>query len=190
MVEESYDVIVIGAGFGGSSCAGLLAKNGLRVLLVEKNRKAGGKATSLSKNGHTHTAWVVIGAPVEGNLYQKLLDELEVADLATLVVPGTQGSIYKTPEGKYTMLPESPPGVTEPNLIFDWLGIPEDQREPALQFFIEMTLMPPDKVKEFDGTSFDAWISSKQVPGPLYSFLVSLCCDGMFMVPSEMLDAA
>jgi len=111
MAAESYDVIVIGAGFGGSACAGLLAKDGLRVLLLEKNKQAGGKAMSLSKNGHTYTAWVVIGAPVEGNLYQKLLDELEVADLATLVVPGTQGSVYKTPEGEYTMLPESPPGA-------------------------------------------------------------------------------
>ena len=89
MAGESYDVIVIGAGFGGSACAGLLAKEGLRVLLVEKNKQAGGKAMSLSKNGHTYTAWVVIGAPVEGNLYQKLLDELEVTDLASLVVPGT-----------------------------------------------------------------------------------------------------
>jgi len=89
----SYDAIVIGAGFGGSSCAGLLARQGLEVLLVEKNAVAGGKALSLSKNGFTYTAWVVIGAPVEGNLYQVVLDELKVADLATLVVPGRQGRI-------------------------------------------------------------------------------------------------
>ena len=49
MAGESYDVIVIGAGFGGSSCAGLLAKSGLRVLLVEKNAQSGGKAMSLSQ---------------------------------------------------------------------------------------------------------------------------------------------
>ena len=78
MADKGYDVIVIGAGFGGSSCAGLLAKRGLQVLLVEKNSRAGGKAMSLSKNGFTHTAWVVIGAPVEGNLYEKILKELEV----------------------------------------------------------------------------------------------------------------
>ncbi len=78
MADRTYDVIVIGAGFGGSSCAGLLAKRGLDVLLVEKNKSAGGKAMSLSKNGFTHTAWVVIGAPVEGNYYEKILKELEV----------------------------------------------------------------------------------------------------------------
>ena len=97
MEDNSYDVIIIGAGFGGSSCAGLLAKRGLRVLLTDKNANAGGKAMSLSKNGFTYTAWVVIGAPVEGNLYQQVLDELEVADLATLAIPGSQGSFYKSP---------------------------------------------------------------------------------------------
>ncbi len=53
MAKDRYDVIVVGAGFGGSACAGLLARRGLDVLLVEKNARAGGKAMSLSKNGFT-----------------------------------------------------------------------------------------------------------------------------------------
>jgi phytoene dehydrogenase-like protein len=188
--RDSYDAIVIGAGFGGSSCAGLLAKRGLDVLLVEKNAQAGGKAMSLSKNGFTYTAWVVIGAPAEGNLYQVVLDELEVSDLARLVVTVTQGSIYKTTAGKYQMLPSMPPGQTDPNVIFEWLEIEEGQRAAALQFFAEMTLMQPDKVRELSGLTFEEWISGKEIPRSLYAFLVSLCCDGMFMVPVDSLDAA
>ena len=68
MEKIDFDAIVVGAGFGGSSCAGLLAKHGLNVLLVEKNNRAGGKAMTISKGGFTHTAWFVAGAPVEGNL--------------------------------------------------------------------------------------------------------------------------
>jgi phytoene dehydrogenase-like protein len=56
MAKGSYDVIVIGAGFGGSSCAALLAKRGLKVLLLVYNSKAGGKAIALSKKGFTYTA--------------------------------------------------------------------------------------------------------------------------------------
>ncbi len=52
-----YDAIILGAGFGGSACAGLLAKRGLKVLLLDKNAIAGGKAMSLSKNGFTFTAF-------------------------------------------------------------------------------------------------------------------------------------
>ncbi len=141
MAEQNYDVIVIGAGFGGSACAGLLAKKGLEVLLVEKNAVAGGKALSLSKNGFTHTAWPVIGAPVQDNLYQVLLDELDVADLATLVVPKSQGSIYRTPGNKFVRMPDAPSEQLDPNIIFDalpdidsfyreWLGRPlPDEKE-------------------------------------------------------------
>jgi len=190
MAEASYDAIVLGAGFGGSSCAGLLAKRGLKVLLVEKNAVAGGKAMSLSKNGFTYTAWVVIGAPVEGNLYQVVLDELGVADLATLVVPGGRGSIYKTPGGKYLPMPESSSEHLDPNVIFDWLDVDRERRGAALQFFAEMTLMPPEQVAQLSGRSFADWVKGAEIPRALYAFIVSLCCDGMFMVPVDTLDAA
>lgn len=190
MAEASYDAIVIGAGFGGSSCAGLLAKRGLKVLLTEKNNVAGGKAMSLAKNGFRYTAWVVIGAPVEGNLYQVVLDELGVADLAKLAVPSGAGSIYKTPAGKYVRMPEASSERLDPGIIFDWLEIPEESRGPALQFFADMTLMPPERVEELRGTSFADWVAGAGIPPALYAFIVGLCCDGMFMVPVDILDAA
>ncbi len=40
-MDKAYDVIVIGAGPGGSSCAEMLNKAGLRVALVEKNALGG-----------------------------------------------------------------------------------------------------------------------------------------------------
>lgn len=44
---DSWDVIVIGAGVGGLSAASLLAKEGLKVLLLEKEDRVGGRALSL-----------------------------------------------------------------------------------------------------------------------------------------------
>ncbi|RMD84005.1 MAG: NAD(P)/FAD-dependent oxidoreductase [Candidatus Dadabacteria bacterium] len=190
MSRERYDVIVIGAGLGGSACAGLLAKRGLDVLLLEKNRVAGGKAMSLAKNGFRFTAWVVIGAPVRDNYYQRVLDELGVADLAELVVPGTQGSIYRNPAGRYSMLPDMPVGETDPNVIFAWLEIPEHRRPAALEFFAELTFMPSEKIASLEGRSFASWLDQYDLPLSLRAFLTSLCCDGMFMVPSDRLDAA
>lgn len=191
MADKNYDVIVIGAGFGGSSCAGLLAKRGLEVLLVEKNDNAGGKAMSLSRHGFTHTAWVVIGAPVEGNYYERLLKELEVEDLAKLIIPGSQGSHYKTSTGKYERLPPMPDGQgMDPNRLFDWLEIEESEREGALKFFVELTLMPPEKLSTLHDTTFQQWISGYEIPRSLYAFVVSLCSDGMFMAPPDCLEAA
>lgn len=187
---DSYDVIVIGAGFGGSACAGLLAKRGLKVLLIEKNARAGGKAMSLTRKGFTYTAWVVIGAPVQGNLYQAVLEELGVADRATLVAPGRQGSLYRTRAGNYARLPDMPVGQTDPRVVFDWLEIPESERVSAMSFFAELTMMPRGRIDELHGVSFHDWIARYGVPRALYAFLVSLCCDGMFMVPADRLEAA
>jgi phytoene dehydrogenase-like protein len=190
MADENYDAIVIGAGFGGGTCAGLLAKKGLKVLLTEKNSVAGGKAMSLSKNGYTYTAWVVIGAPVQGNLYEVILDELGVSDQAKLVVPQNSGSIYKTPAGKFVAMPDAPSDSLDPSIIFEWLEIPLERRETALQFFAQLAVMPPEQVAEFRGTNLHDYFSQADIPKALYAFLVSLCCDGMFMVPVDSLDAA
>ena len=43
---SDYDVVVIGAGNGGLTSALTLAKNGLKVLLLEKHNIPGGCATS------------------------------------------------------------------------------------------------------------------------------------------------
>lgn len=46
-----YDVIVIGAGFGGLSCAAMLAKHGRKVLLLEKNPHIGGTSHIFHRSG-------------------------------------------------------------------------------------------------------------------------------------------
>ena len=47
--HDAFDAIVVGAGFGGSACAAVLAKEGLRVCLVDKNSLPGGKAMTVGK---------------------------------------------------------------------------------------------------------------------------------------------
>jgi len=44
-------VVVIGSGVGGSAIAALLAKNGLSVTVLERNRFVGGKVASVDKDG-------------------------------------------------------------------------------------------------------------------------------------------
>ena len=47
------NVVVIGAGFGGLAVAALLARQGMKVTVVEKNEMAGGKARVWEKDGFT-----------------------------------------------------------------------------------------------------------------------------------------
>ncbi|HEU0032571.1 MAG TPA: NAD(P)/FAD-dependent oxidoreductase [Kofleriaceae bacterium] len=50
--RADYDAIVIGSGVGGSVTAGLLARDGARVLVVEKNRELGGVLASYRRDGY------------------------------------------------------------------------------------------------------------------------------------------
>jgi phytoene dehydrogenase-like protein len=53
LAENEYDVAIVGAGIGGLSCGALLAKRGLKVLVVEQHYLAGGYCTSFPRKGHS-----------------------------------------------------------------------------------------------------------------------------------------
>ncbi len=48
----AYDVLIIGAGIGGLGCAAKLAKNGRRVLVLEKNNHIGGTSYVFRRKGY------------------------------------------------------------------------------------------------------------------------------------------
>jgi len=51
MMADTYDAIVIGAGMGGLSAAAFLARQGKKILVLEKHDKPGGYVTSFSRSG-------------------------------------------------------------------------------------------------------------------------------------------
>lgn len=50
-MDEHWDAIIIGAGLGGLTAAARLSRNGVRVLVLEKNRFAGGTAYVFNRGG-------------------------------------------------------------------------------------------------------------------------------------------
>jgi prolycopene isomerase len=74
-----FDIIIIGAGIGGLTCGALLAQRGLKVLVVEKNRKVGGCCTSFRRKGFTFDVSVQsMGECHRGGRIWKLLDRLDL----------------------------------------------------------------------------------------------------------------
>ncbi len=51
MTEQKYHSIVVGGGIAGLTCAAYLAREGRRVLLIEKNRECGGLVNTFTHNG-------------------------------------------------------------------------------------------------------------------------------------------
>ncbi len=80
-MREEYDVVIIGAGIGGLTCGSLLAKEGLKVLVVEQASKPGGYATSYKKNGFTFDSCVhFLGGCGRKGIIRKLITNLETEE--------------------------------------------------------------------------------------------------------------
>lgn len=58
MNEQNYHTIVVGAGMAGLTCATYLAKEGKKVLLIEKNKECGGLVSTFSRDGFQFEAGI------------------------------------------------------------------------------------------------------------------------------------
>lgn len=81
---EKYQVIVVGGGVAGLTAAAYLSKYGKKVLLLEKNEKAGGLVNSFSKNGFVFDGG--IRAFENSGILFPMLKELEI-DMKTIHNP-------------------------------------------------------------------------------------------------------
>jgi phytoene dehydrogenase-like protein len=79
--SNKYDIVVIGAGISGLVCGCYLAKSGMKVLIVEKNSKAGGYCTSVSVNGVQYNLGIVsMGNYSDKSRFKSIFEELGVSD--------------------------------------------------------------------------------------------------------------
>jgi len=85
-ISDKYDVVIVGAGIGGLVCGCYLVKNGLKVLIVEKNRNPGGYCASFKRGKYVFDAGIrgLVGGRDEGHL-GKVLNELNVKEKLKIV---------------------------------------------------------------------------------------------------------
>lgn len=87
-MNNQYDVIVIGAGIGGLTAAAILAKNGKRVLVLEKNSTPGGYMVCFQKGKFKFDAslHLINGCNKNGPTY-KILEKCGVTDKIQFLKP-------------------------------------------------------------------------------------------------------
>ncbi len=159
-------VIVIGTGIGGAGVAALLAKEGARVLVLERNNFSGGKAASFEREGFrydTGVHWVArgekgplgeISREVGGGLHFKVLEP----------------AIYVDVGGKRACLTQDMDDEAMLERAFDELGVLPENREGAKAFFTD--IMKPrtaEEIKELDSY-------------PLSDYLTQFTMDPQFFV--------
>ncbi|MBU1726572.1 MAG: NAD(P)-binding protein, partial [Candidatus Omnitrophica bacterium] len=73
-----YDAIIIGAGIGGLTTGNILAKNGMKVLILEKNSVPGGAVTTFYRNGYPIDICHSLCAIKQGAFLRKIFDYIGV----------------------------------------------------------------------------------------------------------------
>ena len=97
-MDTQYDVIVVGAGVGGATCAALLARRGIQTLLVDKNAIPGGKAITMAKQGFRYEFWPISGGPSLNSQFARVLKELQMEDRVALLMPQQAAALmYRRP---------------------------------------------------------------------------------------------
>lgn len=104
-MSENYDIIVIGAGCGGLSAALCAAKEGKKVLVIERGSKAGGLTASFTRGRFTFDTTLThlcgfTKDPGVGEL-RRIFDDYEISDKIDWVdIPEAFRLITKNRDGK------------------------------------------------------------------------------------------
>ena len=76
--DGPYDAIIVGAGIGGLACGALLAKEGLEVLVIDRQDRPGGYVTAYDRKGYSfEVPHLVGGFGPEGDL-TRIIDHLGI----------------------------------------------------------------------------------------------------------------
>jgi phytoene dehydrogenase-like protein len=174
-MADKYDAIVIGSGLGGSVCAALLAKAGMKTLLLEKNNKPGGKSMSISVKGFRGELWPTFGIPIEGGPFVEAFEQLGIADKLD-VRPGSFAMMYRRTGEDWTTKIDAPGvKVDDPSAnLFDSWGLDAGERVECIKVLAEIALLTPEQLDELDDISVKQWIEKRgDVPKPIQKFLAT-----------------
>ena len=175
-MPSKYDVIVIGAGPGGVTCAALLAKKGLSVLVLDKNQQVGGKQMTASIKGYKGELWPTGGLPVKGGSWFEAFKALGIESKFRVSVKDI-GMLYRRSGGQWqhTVTKMDPYVLPDPNLLFDQWGLNAKEREVALKLLAEIALMPSDKINALDDTTVREYMEQYgDVPRTVYGYFAFL----------------
>src|ERR1700689_801340 len=97
------DVVIIGAGHNGLTCAAYLATTGLRVKVVERRRVVGGAAvTEEFVPGFRNS----VAAYTVSLLNPKIIADLRLFDYGLQIVERRAQNFLPTPDGRYLLAAE------------------------------------------------------------------------------------
>ena len=189
-----YDVCVIGAGFGGAPVAALLARRGLRVALIEKTARAGGKTQTTERKGYRFEMFGAVGIPAYNSRFHELVDTLGIAARAPFVVPeGNAASIrYRNSRGEWKVS-YSPLVATgseqEMSALKETFGVTDRDLEALGAFYGEILTLADADIEALDDVGAYAWLERFNLATPLVS-QICMNLNTLFVVAVDRLPAS
>ncbi|MBX7159266.1 MAG: NAD(P)/FAD-dependent oxidoreductase [Acidimicrobiia bacterium] len=194
-MTDSYDVIVIGAGYGGATTAALCAKAGMKVLLLDKNNQAGGKAQTIHRRGYAYEMWPVLSLPASESRFHDLVAELGIEDEAGLIVPEGDKAIelkYLRSDGEWRSY-VGPSKQAEDPLALDRLeetfGVGPEDVEKMLAMMGQIFTLGEDDLDALDETGMLPWMRSFGVAEPVIAYM-SAMLNLIFVAPVDLIPAS
>lgn len=190
-----YDVIVIGAGYGGATAAALLARAGKRVALVDKSPRPGGKVQTTERLGYRMEAFGAVGIPALGSRFHELVDLLGVADRLEFVFP--EGSnvaqmIYKPQDGEWRRMFTGLRAESSPDhavLLKQTLGLSDDDLAALGAVYASAFSVSDAELNALDDVSFSDWLRPFNLPRALVDHF-GVTMNALFVVSTDQLAAS
>jgi len=192
--DDQFDVIVVGAGYGGAPLAALLAHQGRRVALIEKTPRAGGKAQTLDRRGYRYEMFGAVGIPAVGSRFDELVDVLGIHDRVQLLVP--EGNVaamrFLAPDGTWRThrgplrQTGNPEDMTALQRTF---GASAGDMERLATFYLSILSMTDEEVDGLDDVGMLAFLRPFGLPIGLESQILATM-NMLFVVPVDRLAAS
>ena len=152
---NDFDLIVIGAGYGGVTTAALCAKQGRRVALIDKTPRAGGKTQTLERKGYRYEMFGAVGIPALNSRFHELVNVLEIGDRVDFLIPeGKVAAVhYRPAEGGWRTLRsalQQTGSEEERAALRRVFGATDDDLAKLGEFYMAMIAMSDEDIAALD----------------------------------------
>ena len=191
--KNVFDVIVIGAGPGGTTVASLLANDGKKVLLVDKNNVPGGRMETFKKNGFKYELFPINCVPTRNSLFEELALRLKKQDRVKPIYgdefPKTSMISYEDEKGRVRTWDFTKP----PSKLMETFGV-KWWNFGALKkigvFFKTLETMPLNEIESLHDISALDYVRRFGLPEGIATYILAAFAEGSFETTADKVAAA
>ncbi len=187
--SSNFDMIIIGAGPGGSSIGVLLAKKRYKILIIDKNPRAGGRMMTIHKNGFHYELFPISGVPYYNSHFEHILNEIGYENDVEMV-PDIGGIIiYENENGemrKYDMKQSNIKMLK--TFGVKWWNFKELFQ--TIKVLKNLATLHPKEIEKLHDISSQEYLDQFPLPKGIRTFILASFGEGAFELTSDKTSAA